>query len=118
MSAHILFFGSYPLLLRTHRLILERSGFRVTPASSLREFRTLIAGHGIDLCILCSSLNSSDRDEAVAILSLHPEKAYMMLAPGVSLACRKADPPIVNCLSGPEFLLSTVRESLAVGVLA
>jgi hypothetical protein len=119
MSATILFFGTYSLLLNTHRLILERSGFRALSAGCLCDFHIVTENQHIDLCLLCSSLDSEDRDQAISILStLHPDVPYMILSPGVSLAGRKAAPPIVNSLAGPEFLLNSVRESLAVNVQA
>jgi DNA-binding NtrC family response regulator len=118
MSEHIVIFGTYPLLLQTHRLILERSGFSVTLATRLADFRTLIDRQDIDLCLFCSSLDAGDREEAIATLGmLLPGTPYIMLAPGVSVAGRRSDPPIVNCLAGPEFLLNSVRESLALGAL-
>ncbi len=119
MSAHILFYGTYSLLLDTHKLILERSGFRVTRADSFDSFRRLLDRESIDLCILCSSLTPECCDEAVSTLNiLAPDLPYMVLTPGVSSTARNAGKPLVNCLAGPEFLLGRVRESLPAGAHA
>ena len=113
MSANILVYGTYPLLLETHKIILEHSGFHVAQADSITSFRALLDLQDIDLCIFCSSLADQDRDQSIAILSiLHPELPYMILSPTVGLAARFTDRPVIDCLAGPENLIHRVRECL------
>ncbi len=113
MSAHILFYGTYPLLLETHKAILQRSGFTVTKADSLAKYHALLDRENVDLCIFCSSLTPEECDEAIlALSSLHPETPYMILSPSVPQRSTVSKRSTINCLAGPEFLLTRVRESL------
>ena len=119
MSAHILFYGTYPILLETHNVILQRSGFTVRKADSFAKYRALLDRENVDLCILCSSLTTEERDQAIAALNiLHPETPYMVLSPSVPRFSKHARESAINCLAGPEFLLDRVRESLPAPVHA
>jgi DNA-binding response OmpR family regulator len=119
MSAHILLYGTYPTLLQTHTLILERAGFHVAPVDSPTGFRAQLDRDDFDLCIFCSSLTLSERNEAIAGLgTLQPQTPFLILSPGVSEARRHAAPTIIDCLAGPELLLKRIRESLPAPALA
>jgi len=116
MSAQLLVYGTYPILLDTHRLILERSGFRVFTARTLRQAKEVAERERIDLCILCSSLTPLDCDEAVAMLSVvQPSARHMLLDPGISLFRGQSWRKQPRSFAGPEILLERIRSTVDYG---
>jgi hypothetical protein len=116
MSAQLLVYGTYPILLDTHRLILERSGYRIFTARSLRQAKEVAERERIDLFILCSSLTPLDCDEAVAMLSVvQPGTRHMLLDPAFRPYRGEPWNKHARSVGGPEVLLDRIRSAVDYG---
>jgi hypothetical protein len=110
-SSSILLFGRDHRLVETRQWVLEREGFRVHTALGLTELRTIAAKHEIVLFLLCDSLRSGERTEALALIQASWQEAKrLVLAPAWELT--DETPPAEEMFparEGPRGLVAMVR---------
>ncbi|QHN05032.1 hypothetical protein FTO74_17985 [Granulicella sp. WH15] len=121
----ILIFGQDSLLLSTRQWILATSGHSVRTTAHLPDVRQILLAEQIDLLILCHTLQSDDRDRALAFLKSRAMQRreyapkHLILTAGIS----GYDEPlgeVLDAMEGPAQLVRKVRtmtqgEPLAAG---
>lgn len=81
-SASILLFGQDTRLVDTRRWVLEKAGFQLHTALSLTDLDWMAEQHQIDLFILCDSLSSELRLQALEVIRYRwPLSQRLVLTP-------------------------------------
>ena len=112
MTARVLCFGSYPVLLETRRLILVQH-YAVATATSIEQFEFLLANSGSDLVVLCHSLSAEECKHACSLVRKHSVCLQVLgiVGPSRSPHTAECDRQLIT-LGNPSSLLEAVEAML------
>ena len=106
----ILVFGRDARLLETRQWVLETAGFRVLVALEPCQLCELVVSQSWDLLLLCHSLSSAERQEAVATAkSAKPEMRYLIITAQTPIHTIGHLEATVSCFDGPMALIVAIR---------
>jgi DNA-binding NtrC family response regulator len=109
LSSSILLYGQDQHLLETRSHILEKSGYQVWMASTLRDLEQLSKTQDLDLVILCHSVPLEDSGRALAFCQSHwPFMKRLILSGPNSWCTQGLSDPVFEIAQGPAKLLSTL----------
>jgi DNA-binding NtrC family response regulator len=109
VSAEILIYGKYSLLLNTRRLILEAKGYRVFVATNLTDALRIILFRDITLVVWCSSASRVERENGMIVLNaLKPELQNVVLSASLSANAYRGADRVLDSSRGPGEFLTTI----------
>ncbi len=114
MNRHILIVGTCDVLLKTWQLIFERARLRIFTARTLPLVEHILDSESIDLCLLCSSLAPEQIETTLALVKAsHQHVDCLVRSAAFAPRGTASRDHIVQCLAGPEALLSRVQATVA-----
>ncbi len=113
-SASILLFGQDTRLVDTRRWVLEKAGFQLHTALSLTDLDWMAEQHQIDLFILCDSLSSELRLQALEVIRYRwPLSQRLVLTPILFSAALEPIEKVFPAMDGPRKLVAAIHHLLA-----
>jgi hypothetical protein len=114
MPASVLLYGIDPALVRTRRLILERSGYQVLVSQNFEGTKQILDSQSVDLVVWCSSLPISRLEgEIRAAKHLRPASRHLILANGPSVLLDAPSDRLLETMEGPMKFLATVHQMIS-----
>ena len=115
----ILAFGRDTRLLQTRQWVLESAGFRVLAVRELGGVCELVVSQSFDLLLLCHSVTSAERHEAIAAAqSAQPNMRYLSMTKQTPLQAVRQRDATISCFEGPGALIAAINRLFASGYRA
>ena len=109
----ILVYGRDPLLLETRSWVLEEAGFHVVTSLDLTDAEHKLAGSSVSLMLLCHTLSSRQRNDALnAATRINPSAHRLLLTASTTIPIDAPCEPVLSALEGPRALIAAVRKVL------
>jgi DNA-binding response OmpR family regulator len=106
-------FGRDDQLVHTRSLILEKAGFRVRIAYSIRDLQQLLSDRSMDVMVLCHSLAPKECDQALLLVhQAWPHIQTLALVTGYSDCGSTSTDAKMEVSEGPARLIDAVCERL------
>jgi DNA-binding NtrC family response regulator len=113
MSAKVLIYGAYSVLLRTRIMLLEGAGIEVRSTEQFEEAKKIVSDEHLDAVVLCHSLHVDKEAELLNVVhEVQPATKALIMADDDSLLSMAFGDRRLESFSGPDAFLSTVRKMI------
>ncbi len=110
-SSSILVYGRDQRLLETRSWVLEQAGFHVQTAMALGEAEQVMGNEPVEVVVLCHTLSSSERVEALAAARrLRPGVQRMVMTADALTLPEDGQEETLSVYDGPRQLIRSVQQ--------